>query len=283
MFISIHNDGFTNFSGPWMDYAAGNVITVPVLVHLLLDAKRRTPEKPMPSVTAKGLKEGPVKWSVLDMMGPPLGISDNKYLDSMSAGYIYKKDVIRKSNLSEAEKEKQLKNIDKELSKLPKADNKKVYNTLFDVASMQIDLAPLKSEAVGDLVENSPTAVNKILDIVHNVAGKDALVGSPLYVGIDAKQGKLNLSGSSLHRGVMGYQHMAWFDSNNMIFMLVSVFSTRNIAFMFAAYMMLITILTGIIRQRSKYTFDEAVKKIDNKKLLEEVRNNKNKNDSLYD
>lgn len=270
IYSSLNDDGYANFSGPWMDFAAANVITIPVLVHLLLDANKHAPSKPFPSLSADGLRTAPVKWSVLDMMGPPLGISTYQYKDTVNALYeVQKENIEQNAKLSKEEKDKQIAKLTAtRYDDLSKAE----YNNIFEVPSMSINLDLVKNPAISDLFANSSVFVNGLFGLITNIAGSEGVVGAPIYVDIDPNNGKVNLSGSSIRRGAMGYQNSAWFDSNNLIYMLISVFSTRVLCLIFSGYLILMSLLTGLLRQnktRVEIEKDEHLDKIILKELVE--------------
>lgn len=270
IFSSLDQDGFQNFSGPWMDFAASNIITVPVLVHLLLDSNKHAPSKPFPSVSSEGLRTKPVKWSVLDMMGPPLGISTYEYKDTINALYEIKKENIENNKtLSLEQKEKEKNAIETE--RRNKLLNAK-YNNISEVPSMPIDLALIKNPIISDLFASSPDFVNGVYGLIHNIASSEGVVGSPLHATIDPNNGKINLSGSNISRGTLGYQNAAWFNSNNQIYMLISVFSTRIACILFSGYIIFISLLTGLLRQNKTHV--EKEEKNINKIILNEIKLN---------
>lgn len=63
-FESIHKDGYVTFVGPWLDMANDGRLTIPTLVHLIIN-KREVKGLPYPL----GEEDDPVLWSILDMLG----------------------------------------------------------------------------------------------------------------------------------------------------------------------------------------------------------------------
>lgn len=66
-FQSIDKDGYVTFVGPWLDMANDDRLTIPTLIHLIVN-KRETEGMPFP---ANGVDD-PVMWSILDMLGEPM-------------------------------------------------------------------------------------------------------------------------------------------------------------------------------------------------------------------
>jgi len=76
-FESIDQAGYATFSGPNIDLALGERMTIAVLVHLLLD-EREVPEKDfyLYNKTSKKIETDPVNWNVLDMLGTPMAVAN---------------------------------------------------------------------------------------------------------------------------------------------------------------------------------------------------------------
>jgi hypothetical protein len=72
---SIDLAGYQTFTGPWIDLALGDRMTIPVLVHLLLD-EREVPdlEYYLYNYTTEEVCTDPVYWNVLDMLGTTMEI-----------------------------------------------------------------------------------------------------------------------------------------------------------------------------------------------------------------
>ena len=66
-FESIDKDGYATFVGPWIDMANDGRLTIPTLVHLIVN-KREVVGLPYPLKEA----DDPVMWSILDMLGEPM-------------------------------------------------------------------------------------------------------------------------------------------------------------------------------------------------------------------
>ncbi|MFW5779830.1 MAG: hypothetical protein ACOCWI_00050 [Bacillota bacterium] len=74
-FESIDKDGYVTFVGPWIDMANDERLTIPALVHLVIN-QRDTEGVPFPQTEEEGdetvMLDDPVLWSVLDMLGEPM-------------------------------------------------------------------------------------------------------------------------------------------------------------------------------------------------------------------
>ena len=70
------------------------------------------------------------------------------------------------------------------------------------------------------------------------------------------------LENTEIHRGTLGYQEMAWLESNGLIYALVTLFSTRRVFLLFAAWIAVINILIGMVRGMCKEE-KEKKRKID--------------------
>lgn len=68
---SIHYDGYDTFVGPWLDMANDSRMTIPVLVHLIVN-EREFAEKPFPTRQGDEMVDASVRWSILDMLGEPM-------------------------------------------------------------------------------------------------------------------------------------------------------------------------------------------------------------------
>lgn len=209
-FQSIHSDGNAVHKGPWVDFANSSRLTVPTLVHLLLDEKEYN-NVPLITITADGVKTGPVKWTILDVQGPPLGKPFDPGMSLDLGGFIKP-----------------------------------------------------GSSLEGTLKAAKPL-IPGIVGIIENLVKDKRVVGAPLYIDIDLDKMKLNLITSSQKRGMLGYQNSAWLDANNLIYMLLSVFSTRMIFLIFGGIIAVISIVSGLLLQ-GKLKIEE-----DEEKAIEEA------------
>lgn len=181
-FQSIDKDGYVTFVGPWLDMANDDRLTIPTLVHLIIN-KRETEGLPYP------LKEedDPVMWSILDMLGEPME---------------------------------------------------------FDLGEDGMDIIP--QDYVG-LINLAQKLIGRILVCLSDAIEDPNVVGSPIYISLEGGT-VLTLTPSNESRGVLDYQNMGWLNSNGLIFMLVSLFSIRKLALIFAGVLAITTYMIGLLR-----------------------------------
>lgn len=76
-FASIDSDGYASFVDPWIGMANDDRLTIPTLIHLMTDDRTKNMENVDYALYDEALKEvknDPVLWNVLDMMGKPMDI-----------------------------------------------------------------------------------------------------------------------------------------------------------------------------------------------------------------
>lgn len=76
-FASIDSDGYASFVDPWIGMANDDRLTIPTLIHLMTDDRTKNMENVDFALYDEALKEvknDPVLWNVLDMMGKPMDI-----------------------------------------------------------------------------------------------------------------------------------------------------------------------------------------------------------------
>lgn len=75
-FASIDKDGYASFAEPWIGMGNADRLTIPVLIHLLLDDRTATMETDFSKYeeAKEELQQDPLMWNVLDMMGKPMDI-----------------------------------------------------------------------------------------------------------------------------------------------------------------------------------------------------------------
>lgn len=243
---SINANGYQTFTHPWIDFATSDRLTIPCLVHLLLDKRELVADQITNSdfckvkETADGNKEitavlfaeydkttkkivlNDVNWTVLDMLG-----TDN---------------VI---------------NLDSVAQSIP--------------GGLKFLIKPLVNEESG--------LIYKLLQAVSQIVGDEDILGSEVSVNAEMTDTTLTvtLTPSNKARGVLGYQEMAWLDSNGLIYALVTLFSCRRVFLIFAVWGVLINLLIGVTRGMCK---EEAEKRrklnspVVPMKKTEEERNN---------
>lgn len=76
-FASIDSDGYASFVDPWIGMANDDRLTIPTLIHLMTDDRTKNMENvdfALYDEALKQVKNDPVLWNVLDMMGKPMDI-----------------------------------------------------------------------------------------------------------------------------------------------------------------------------------------------------------------
>lgn len=155
---------------------------------------------------------------------------------------------------------------------------------------MQIDLvATVESLGLGSIGDGVVEALGKVevqtvtdllqLDLVPDamlmvadmVAERDVL-GSPIYISLDSTTGMLTLSPSNTHRGVLGYMEMGWLYNQGLLYIIVSLFSTRTLFYAYAPFMALIAILLGLIREKELQLADSGAPEVKKEKKKKEKK-----------
>lgn len=211
-FMSMDGNGYQTFTsnGPWLNMANNNRLTIPVLVHLLLNDREINEEItyylqadliPKEMVTDEdGDKvykdpvnreevETVIRWTILDMQGTAMNI-----------------------DLSGA------------LSGLP-----------IDIGA----LLPMLADPLAD-----------ILGTVNEAIADPALAGAELYVGLDVRDGgfQIMLTPAAEGRGMHGYQNSAWLNSNNLLFAVLSIFPTRQWIYIWGAIIIFSSVAVAALR-----------------------------------
>ncbi len=79
-FASIDSDGYASFVDPWIGMANDDRLTIPTLIHLMTDDRTKNMENvdfALYDAALEKVKNDPVLWNVLDMMGKPMDIELN--------------------------------------------------------------------------------------------------------------------------------------------------------------------------------------------------------------
>lgn len=183
-------EGYDSFVGPWLDLANDDRLTIPVLVHLVMN-KREISTSPFIFVgEGRGEENGtaPIQWTIMDMQE----------------------------------------------------------------GSMDFDISGLLSEEILGIINNplvSP-ALTKIVDALNKGIAEEELAGSYIYIGLDLDNGAITITPASESRGVWDYMHQAWFASNDLLFLVASLFPLRHYFLMFGGVMLITALLIGFIREK---------------------------------
>lgn len=130
-----------------------------------------------------------------------------------------------------------------------------VYWTILDMdggEGITVDLSSVaQSEAGGYVVTVlGMLKLDNIREKLAKVVGDEAVAGAPLYVSVLSGNGYLEIvvRPSNVQRGVLGYQDMAWLNSNHLLVAIISAVSTRTLFYTFAAVIAVTTYLAGMCR-----------------------------------
>lgn len=230
-FKSMDQNGYATFRGPWINLADDDRLTIPVLVHLIINKREFNEELDFilnyemypnlvktegnPSDYVDELrpltdeeKELLVKWSILDMQGTPMNIE-------LALGSI----VI----------------------------NEETGETVGDL------IGSLK-DVLGGAFESIATQLVPVLTVLNDAVASDALAGTPIYIGLDLTEfletGNLglNISSTVQARGMWDYKKSAWLNSNHLLFAVISVFPARQWLYIWGAVVIFASLAIGAIR-----------------------------------
>lgn len=215
---SINAKGYQTFTHPWIDCATSDRLTIPCLVHLLLD-EREISQKSISNYDYTEYVENP---------------DGTKEVTSVFFA-VY----------------------DKETSTI-KLEN--VNWTVLDMLGTDnvVDLSGLigGNETIAGMIPLLRGIIDQLLPKIANIAAADELLGSPVEIKFnydkDMGTAEVVLTPMNESRGVLGYQEMAWLDSNGLIYALVTLFSTRRVFLVFAAWGVVINLLIGLTRGMCK-------------------------------
>lgn len=231
---SINANGYASFNDPWIGFATGSRMTIPCLLHLLLDKRTVDPDDidnlDSPTVTYHKDEDGnvvidevmlavydreeeeimlkPLSWTVLDMLG------ENQEF-SLGAG---------------------------------------LKDTEIAVGDGKIKVGPILT-----LFQD---AVDSVFIELPEIIADENILGSEIYVSLDFDTGDLALipsnteagivlsrSTKNLHgRAALDYMKMAWLNSNGLIYAIVMLLSIRTWFLYGAAWIALMMLLDGCMR-----------------------------------
>lgn len=227
---SINADGYQTFTHPWIDFATSDRLTIPCLVHLLLDKREISQES----------------------------IKDYKYTEvtetedgKKEVTTVFFAVVDKKTNTIE------LKDVNWTVLDMLGADN-----------DVELDAAiiPKYGALIGQVDIGTVPAVNELVTTLTKCLAADEILGGDINVLLSSGDGKIKITlrpttgylspeefaKTNHHKGVLGYQEMAWLDSNGLVYALVTLFSTRKIFLIFAAWGVFINIMIGVCRGMCK-------------------------------
>ena len=224
-FQSIDQDGYATFKGPWVDLASDDRMTIPTIVHLVINDRYESTEDPLKEDVIfiykgegreeAGTVESPIKWTVLDMQEGVLSFD----IDALSM----------MSGLT-----------DEGLTSLLEM----ILTDEDTAAGIEEMLAPILG-AVNDAITDEALAGSVITVDVNIVTDSDVEIDESL------KKGTINIAivPANESRGVWDYMNMAWLDSNNLLFTVISLFPARRIMLVFGGLVVILSLIIGAIRE----------------------------------
>lgn len=232
---SINANGYASFNDPWIGFATGSRMTIPCLVHLLLDKRTVDPDDidklDSPTVTYHEDADGnividevklavydestnsialkPLSWTVLDMLG----------------------------------------------------ENQE-FSLGLSVRNMEIAEGTTVKDAAGLLNLNLDEFVSNALVSMSVIIADEHILGSELYITFDLDNGNLALVPSNTEQGIvlsretdklyaradLDYMKMAWLNSNGLLYAIVMLLSVRTWFIYGAAWIALMMLLDGCMR-----------------------------------
>lgn len=211
--------GYKSFKGPWLPLGNDNRLTVPVIVSLIL-AERETTDLPYTLVLER----------------KPIPVLTDKTEGTYDDGTVR----------GDSQETVQWSIMDMQQGTM-----------VLDLGGMLPDMPKPLMQIISGLVA---TYAPDILTALNDAIADPALAGSPIYIGLDMRNDGLavNITPTSDSRGVWDYMHMAWLNSNNLLFMVVSLFPDRNIFLYFGGIVAVLSLAIGVLREK-RFKKDEPV------------------------
>ncbi len=238
---SIDGNGYTAFTDPWIGFANGGRLTIPCLIHLILDKRTVNPKK-------------------VDLESPAVQYTENDD-GTITVDQVLFATYDEENGLYLADWQWTVLDMTGENTELALGDTLKGVKVLGEMTIF--DLIQMVYGLNDDLIPN-------VLNDVSMIIADEDIAGSEIYIQYDSETGNLALVPANTARGVHGYMKMAWLDSNGLIYALVTLFSVRNVFIAFAGWIAFIMLLDAGLRgvckdekqRRKKYLaqLDAAVK-----------------------
>ena len=213
-FTAMDANGYKTFTtnGPWLNMANDNRLTIPVLVHLLLNEREINEE-----ITYQLVAEVVPKTFITDADG------DKVYEDAIPNEEV--ETVLRWTIL---DMQGTAMNID--LSGV--------------IGGLGIDVGGLITSMKLD------TTLASVLETVNEALADPALAGAEIYIGLDTRDGgfQIMLTPAAEGRGMHGYQNSAWLDSNNLLFAVISIFPARQWLYIWGAIVIFSSVAVAALR-----------------------------------
>ena len=235
---SINANGYASFTHPWIDFATGSRMTIPCLLHLLLDKRTVDPD------------------DIKDLDSPTV-----KYHEDEDGNVVI--DEVFFAVYDIAEDEIMLKPLAwTVLDMLGENQEFSLGSGLKDTEVMGL--------TVGELYKmlNLDTTIDNILISLSIIIADDNILGSELYVTFDLEEGALALVPADTEEGIilsrntaelpeeqrlygrasLDYMKMAWLDSNGLLYAIVMLMSVRSWFIYAAAWIAILMLLDGCAR-----------------------------------
>ena len=213
-FTAMDANGYKTFTtnGPWLNMANDGRLTIPVLVHLLLNEREVNEE-----ITYQLVAEVVPKTFITDADG------DKVYEDAIPNEEV--ETVLRWTIL-----DMQGTAMNMDLSGV--------------IGGLGIDVGGLITSMKLD------TTLASVLETVNEALADPALAGAEIYIGLDTRDGgfQIMLTPAAEGRGMHGYQNSAWLDSNNLLFAVISIFPARQWLYIWGAIVIFSSVAVAALR-----------------------------------
>ena len=216
-FKSMDQNGYVTFTsnGPWINLANDNRLTIPVLVHLLLNERKFNEE---------------ITFTLVADVTPNLVKTDAEG-DNMD----YNDAVVRDEE-------------DQEVAVHWTILDMQGGSMTINLDSVMAD--PSVKAIIDLLTVTMQPILESILTSVKDVIADPNVAGSEIYIGLDATEGGLDLVLTSAvqGRGMHGYQSSAWLNSNNLLFAVISIFPARQWLYIWGGIVIFASLAVGALR-----------------------------------
>ena len=119
---------------------------------------------------------------------------------------------------------------------------------LSSISEIEFELGPVKISGSLLFTDYAPT-LDDVLATASFLTEQQELLGSKLTLALDFETGELSLVPINVERGTLDYMKMAWLYNNGLLYVLVSLFSTRKLYLIFAAVIALTSFLIGYMHE----------------------------------
>lgn len=124
-----------------------------------------------------------------------------------------------------------------------------VLDMLGEPMGFTLPLSAISDLQVGDLLTQYAPTIDDVLATASVLTEQEELLGSKLTVTLDFETGELSLVPCNVERGTLDYMRTAWLYNNGLLYVLVSLFSTRKLYLIFAAVIALTSFMIGFMHE----------------------------------